>query len=79
MEDAQVRLMRRLSGETGGDSFERSKRSLSDIYDAIEEELRLQYSIGFTPSSNGPGYRRIRVTATRPGLMVRTRDGYYAE
>ena len=50
------------------------------IYKRIEEELRSQYSLGYSPTgtSNGSGYRKIHVTAKQKGLVVQARDGYYA-
>ena len=72
--------MARLARETSGEIFKVSARNPIDkIYAQIEEELRNQYSIGYTPqrtNANG-SYRKIKLTAVRPGLMVRTRDGYY--
>jgi VWFA-related protein len=77
MEASQLNLMRRLARETGGDYFDRNEQSLDDIYQSIEEDLRHQYSLGYTPNDPQSGYRRIRLTVKRPGLSVRTREGYY--
>ena len=45
------------------------------------EELRTQYSLGYTPDkANDPaGYHKITLTAKEKNLTVQTRDGYYAE
>jgi VWFA-related protein len=72
--------MQRLSGETGGGFFEVTKhQSIESIYSQIEEELRNQYSLGYT--SDHPGndkqYRKITLTTERPKLIVQTRAGYY--
>jgi len=75
------KVLERISKETGGAFFEVSKKfPLDAIYKRIEEELRSQYSLGYTPAgtSNGSGYRRIHVTAKQKGLVVQARDGYYA-
>ena len=55
-----------------------AEQSLEEIFQKIEEELRHQYSIGFTPNQKGsePAFRTIRLT-TRNGLTVRCREGYY--
>jgi VWFA-related protein len=75
---AGKQALERISRETGGAFFEVSKTApLAAIYAQLEEELRNQYSIGYTPDTSGPGYRKIRLTA-KPGLSVITRDGYYA-
>jgi hypothetical protein len=52
---------------------------IEKIYEQIEEELRSQYSLGYTPDkSEGSGFRKIKVTAKGKGLVVQARDGYYA-
>jgi hypothetical protein len=48
-------------------------------YAAIDEDLRNQYSIGYTPDRTGTaGFRAIRLTTRQRGLTVQTRSGYYA-
>jgi len=76
------RAMQRLAQETGGAYFEVSKnRPIEKIYASIEEQLRNQYSIGYTPErKDGRGrYRKIRLKTRQPGLLAQTRTGYYAE
>lgn len=73
--------MEALAGETGGALFEVSKKTpLSDIYAQIREELRSQYSLGYTPAAGGEaGYRRIRVTVPKhDNFRIQARDGYYS-
>jgi VWFA-related protein len=75
------KVLQRLSRETGGSFFEVSdNRPISAIYTELEEELRNQYSVGYTPDQTitGPGYRKIHLSAKQPGLVVETRDGYYS-
>lgn len=73
------KVMRRLAQETGGGYFEVSKtKSIEQIYAEIEEELRNQYSIGYTPDAAGDKkFRKITLTTKRQDLVVRTREGYY--
>ena len=74
------KILERLSKETGGGFFEVSKnQSIEQIYDRIEEELRNQYSIGYTPdrADAGSGYHRIHLMTKQKGLVVQTREGYY--
>jgi VWFA-related protein len=76
------KVLERISNETGGSMFEVSKKMpLEQIYARIEEELRSQYSLGFTPDKTDatPGYHKIHLTTKQKGLTVRTRDGYYAD
>ncbi len=73
------KILERLARETGGSMFEvTAEQSLEEIFQKIEEELRHQYSIGYTPSRDGSekAFRRIELT-TRKGLTVRCREGYY--
>jgi Ca-activated chloride channel family protein len=74
--------MRRLAAETGGAYFEVSKdHSIEWIYAQIEDALRNQYNIGYTPLRPAVGgqYRKIELTTKQPGLVVRARAGYYSK
>ena len=56
-----------------------AENPIDRIYSQIEDELRNQYSIGFTPEKldiDGK-YRKVKLTTSRKRLTVRTRDGYY--
>ncbi|HTB17039.1 MAG TPA: VWA domain-containing protein [Bryobacteraceae bacterium] len=78
---AGKKALQRISVETGGSFFEvSSSKPISAIYMRLEDELRDQYSIGYTSDRSGTaaGYRKIHLTTQRPGLSVQTRDGYYA-
>jgi VWFA-related protein len=74
------KILDRISKETGGRLFEVSKKQpIGDIYSQIEEELRNQYSLGYTPASgSGGGYHKILLTTKLKDQIVQTRDGYYA-
>lgn len=72
--------LKRLAKETGGSVFEVSrKRPLEKVFDAIQEELRSQYSLGYSPSdSNGkPGPRKIKLRTKQRSLKVQSRKEYY--
>jgi VWFA-related protein len=74
------RVMERLARETGGGYFAVSDDNPIDkIYAQIEDELRNQYSIGYTPDRKDTSgkYRKLTLTTTQKGMVVRTRDGYY--
>ncbi len=74
------KILKQISKETGGSYFEVSKKkSVDDIYASIEEELRHQYSIGYTSdnSTEGSNFRKIDLTVKKKGLTVQARDGYY--
>jgi VWFA-related protein len=73
------KVLERISKETGGRLFEVSKKeTLEKIYGSIQEELRNQYSLAYTPQTSGMGYHKIRVTTRQKDLKIQTRDGYYA-
>lgn len=71
-----------LAGATGGRAFLLPDAGgLEQTFAAIERELRDQYLIGYVaPDGDGAGqWRSIRVEVrSRPGLVVRTREGYTA-
>jgi len=69
-----------LSEKTGGAYFEVGKKeSLEQIFDKIEEELRNQYSLGYTPDENArDGYRKIKVKVLKKGMKIYCREGYYS-
>jgi VWFA-related protein len=75
------KILQRISLETGGGFFEVSdKHPIEKIYSQIEEELRNQYSLGYTSySSNGAGFRRINLTTKKKDLAVQATQGYYAK
>ncbi len=75
------KVLEEISKETGGRFFEVSKKqSIDQIYASIEEELRNQYNLGFSPDKADaePGYHKIHLTTTQKDLVVQTRDGYYS-
>jgi VWFA-related protein len=71
--------LKTLSNKTGGAFFEGSgDANLHAIYRQIEEELRSQYSLGYTPSkSDNSGFRKIKVEVHKGGMKVSAREGYY--
>jgi VWFA-related protein len=74
------KILERISRETGGRMFEVSKKqSVTDIYQQIQDELRNQYNIGYTPDkADGSDYRKITLRAKDSNFTVQARDGYYA-
>lgn len=73
------KVLERISRETGARMFEVSKkRPIGEIYAQIQEELRNQYSLGYTPDQIASGYHKIQVATRERDLVVQARDGYYA-
>jgi len=72
------KALERMARETGGGFFEVSgAATLAANFSRLEEELRNQYSLGYTPVSSGGSYKKLRVTVKPRGLSVQARDGYY--
>jgi VWFA-related protein len=73
------KILERISKETGGTFFEVSKKlSIDDIFDRLQEELRNQYSIGYTPDqAASSGFRSVKVATKDTKLIVQSREGYY--
>jgi VWFA-related protein len=73
------KVLEQISKETGGHMFKVSKKETVDaIYAQIEEELRNQYSLAYTPDKgNTVGYHKIHLGAKPKDLVVQARGGYY--
>lgn len=75
------RVLRSLSEETGGRAYFPDKvDELEGVYQQIAAELKSQYYITYEPkATNWDGrWRKIRLTAPKKGVEIRTRSGYYA-
>jgi VWFA-related protein len=76
------KTMRELAEKTGARYFEVTRKlTFQKVFAIIEEDLRNQYSLGYSPDPPAPtgAYRRIRLKTKTRGLTVQTRDGYYAK
>jgi VWFA-related protein len=74
--------LERMARETGGVSYEVTKTgTIEEIYSQIEDALRNQYSIGYTPDKPGADakYHKIRLSTKDRHLIVNTREGYYTK
>ena len=70
-----------ISHQTGGRLLSVSKkRTITQVFESIEEELRSMYSLGYTPDRDveTSTYHKIHLTTKPKGMVVQTRDGYYA-
>jgi VWFA-related protein len=73
--------LKKMSSETGGHVFTVDrKHSLQDVFKELQEELRNQYTLGYTPSNTARdgSYRKIEIKVKQPDLVVQARKGYYA-
>lgn len=75
-------FLKNLAEPTGGRMFDAGKKrkSLGEIYQTIEEELRSQYAIGYVPVNQARDgkFRKLEVKVSSHGLRVTARRGYYA-
>lgn len=79
---ARPPLFAELAAATGGRSFfERTPSGLQTTMNTIARELRFQYLLGYVPARAAGDERRwraITVSVDRPGIAVRSRDGYFS-
>jgi VWFA-related protein len=73
--------MKKLSEETGGRVINvgNNQQKLQKAFDQVSDELRSQYSIGYTPTNNkhDGSFRKVEIK-TKDGYKVQSRKGYYA-
>jgi Ca-activated chloride channel homolog len=70
-----------LTQQTGGRAwYPTDVAEIANIAPEIAHEIRNQYVLAYTPTNLAAdgSYRRIRVEVNAPGVVVRTRAGYYA-
>jgi Ca-activated chloride channel family protein len=75
-----VRALDHLTTQTGGKTFDSHATNLKKAFAAIAGDLRSLYDLAYqstNPTRDGT-YRKVVIQATRPGLSVRARTGYYA-
>jgi VWFA-related protein len=74
-----VSNMRAMANVTGGFAFVNQNR-FEDAFERIVRENSAYYILGFNPTNTRRDgrYRRVQVRVKRPGLQVRSREGYVA-
>jgi len=73
-------ILRDLSQQTGGRVFFPSRvEDLAGVYSQISEELASQYLVGYTSKNTkrDGAWRRVVVRVNRPGVVARTKQGYF--
>jgi VWFA-related protein len=74
-------VLKQMSEETGGRLFQVDrKNNLEQIFDQIQQEMRTQYAIGYTPTNGKKdgSFRKIDLRTSNKDLKVQVRKGYYA-
>jgi VWFA-related protein len=79
--DRYDKVLERIADATGGRAFKPFQ--LTDVANAfaqIQDDLRSQYELSYHPANfaHDGRYRTIAISATKKGLKVRSRTGYYA-
>jgi VWFA-related protein len=73
--------LKKMSEETGGHVFKVDrKHTLRDIFKELQDEMRSQYAIGYTPinEKKDGSFRKVELKLTDKNLKVQARKGYYA-
>jgi len=73
--------LRKMSDETGGRVYKVDrKHTLEQVFKELQDEMRSQYSIAYTPTNEvkDGGYRRLEVRMANKDLKAQARKGYYA-
>ena len=73
--------LKKMSDETGGRVLKVDRRNtLDDIFREIQDEMRSQYAIAYTPSNpkKDGSYRKLDFKMSNKDYKVQARKGYYA-
>lgn len=73
--------LRRMSEDTGGRVFHVGRKmNLDDIFTQIQEEVRSQYMLAYTPTNAAKDgtFRKIEIKPNNKDLKAQSRKGYYA-
>jgi VWFA-related protein len=73
--------LRQMSEDTGGHVFHIDRKmTLQDAFTELQEEMRSQYAIGYTPTnpSKDGTFRKIEIKTNNKDWKVQARKGYYA-
>ena len=76
------KILEQIAKTSGGRFFEVSKKeTLDKIYADIDEELRNQYVLGYSPDKPDAtvGYHKLHLAVKQKDLQVQTRDGFYLD
>ena len=73
--------LRKMSDETGGHVYKVDrKHTLDEVFRELQDEMRSQYSIGYTPINDvkDGSYRHLDIRLAGKDLKAQARKGYYA-
>lgn len=73
--------LQRYANDTGGDIYYASRtHAMERLYSQITEQARHEYTLAYSPQGKkqSSGYHTIEVRVARPGITIKTREGYYS-
>jgi len=73
--------LKQMSDETGGRVFKVDRsHTLQDAFNQLQDEMRSQYAIGWTPASDRKdgSYHKLEIKVADKSYKVQARKGYYA-
>jgi VWFA-related protein len=73
--------LKKMSEDTGGRFYKVGRdRDLDRIFDEIQQEVRSQYTLSYTPANpeKDGAFRKLEIKPARKDLKVQARKGYYA-
>ncbi len=73
--------LRQMSEDTGGHVFHVDRKlTLQDAFNELQEEMRSQYAIGYTPTNPAKDgtFRKLEIKTSNKDWKVQARKGYYA-
>ena len=73
-------VLRQLAEQTGGRTYAVADvRQLDNVYKEIYDAIAASYMLGYVPLPDAPGgdWRAISIAVTRPGVVARTRAGFF--
>lgn len=75
-----IRVMQRISRDTGAADFDASKGDLDDAFRSIGAELRSLYEVGYHASNmiHDDSFHKVKVQIKGEGLTARAKSGYFA-
>jgi len=76
---SDCKFLSEIADATGGRSFEfESQSALAQVMKKTLDELKSQYTLAYSPSSQGnrAGFHKIKVVVKKPDVITRAREGY---
>jgi VWFA-related protein len=79
--DSNVPKLAGITKESGGRVFRSKADDLKQVYEQIAKDIRGRYALTFSASDvqNPRLWRNIRISTTRPGIVIHARTGYCPE